>query len=106
MYSSSELRRSVRYRVHLPVTVKLCNAQISARSENISKMGILLTSDSLILEGAFVELDVHFTPRLEMGPSLRARGKVLRVEPTVSGGSAVAIGCDVPFRIAPSATVV
>ena len=96
----------MRYPVHLPVTVKLGKAQISAWSENISKMGILLTSDSLILKGSSVELDVHFTPWLEMGASLRARGKVLRVEPTVSGGSTVAIVCDVPFRITPSAKVV
>jgi len=100
MPSPCESRKSVRYPLHVPVTVKLGSAQISARSENISKKGILLSSDFLILKGSSVELDVHFTRWADMGASLTGRGKVLRVQPTVSGGFTVAIGCDVPFRIA------
>lgn len=99
MLSPSESRNSVRYPLHVPVTLKLGNARVSARSENISKTGILLSSDFLILKGSSVELTVHFTRSLETGPSLTARGKVLRVQPTLSGGFAMAIGCDVPFRI-------
>lgn len=99
MLSSSEPRRSTRYRLDLPVTVRLGNTQMSARSENISETGILLSSDVLILEGSAVELAVHFTEALQLGASLTARGKVLRAHPKKSGGFAMAIGCDAPFRI-------
>jgi hypothetical protein len=96
----NEFRKSVRYPLHLPVTVKLGTAEISARSENICRNGILLSSDFLMLKGSSVELAVHFAQSVEMGASLMGRGKVLRVEPNVSGGFVVAIGCVVPFRIA------
>jgi len=99
MSSPNELRKNVRYPLHLPVTVKLGAAEIAARSENICRNGILLSSDFLMLKGSSVELAVHFAQSVEMGGSLMGRGKVLRVEPTVSGGFVVAIGCEVPFRI-------
>lgn len=99
MPTPSEPRRSTRYRLDLPVTIKLGDTQMSARSQNISETGILLSSDFLILEGSSVELAVHFTDTLEMGASLTARGKVLRVHPKMSGGFAMAIGCEAPFRI-------
>ncbi len=101
MSSPSESRKSVRYPLHLPVTIKAGDTQITAQSENISKGGILLSSESLLSKGSPVELTVHFTRSIAMGAGLQARGKVLRVEPTVSGGFAVAIGCVVPFRITP-----
>ena len=99
MSSPSESRKSVRYPLHLPVTIKAGDTDISARSQNISKGGILLSSDLLIGEGSSVELTVHFTRAIAMGASLKARGKILRVEPTLAGGFAMAIGCVVPFRI-------
>jgi acyl-coenzyme A thioesterase PaaI-like protein len=99
MLSPLELRKSIRYSLRLPVVVKLGNAQMSARSENISENGILLSSDFLILQGSSVELTVDLTRSPEKGVSLTAHGKVLRVHPKASGGFAMAIGCDVPFRI-------
>jgi hypothetical protein len=99
MLSPSESRKSVRYPLQVPVTLKLGNARIRARSQNISRAGILLSSDCLILKGSSVELTVHFTHSPATGASLTARGKVLRVQPNSSGGFAMAIGCDVPFRI-------
>ena len=101
MLSPPESRKSVRYPLHVPVTLKLGTAEIAAQSENISKTGILLSSNFLILKGSFVELTVHFTQSLETGSFLTARGKVLRVHPTLSGGFKMAINCEVPFRIAP-----
>ena len=99
MSSPNEFRKSVRYPLHLPVTVKLGTAEISARSENICRNGILLSSDRLLLTGTSVELAVHFAQSVEMGGSLMGRGKVLRVEPGATGGFMVAIGCEIPFRI-------
>lgn len=99
MSSLNEFRKSVRYPLHLPVTVKLGTAEISARSENICRNGILLSSDRLMVKGSSVELAVHFAQSVEMGGSLMGRGKVLRVEPVDTGGFMVAIGCEIPFRI-------
>ncbi len=99
MPSPIESRKNVRYPLHLPVTIKSGETEISALSENISKGGILLSSDLRIGKGSPVELTVHFTRSIAMGAALKGRGKILRVEPTVSGGFAIAIGCIVPFRI-------
>jgi hypothetical protein len=99
MLPASHPRRSTRYCLNLPVTVKLGEKHLSARSENISEGGILLSSEFLILEGSSVELTVHFTDALELGASLKASGKVLRAHQKTSGGYAMAICCDAPFRI-------
>lgn len=99
MFSNAELRKSTRYAVRLPVTVKVGNTQRSARSVNISQTGILLLSDFSPLEGSSVELTVHLTRPIEADASLKARGQVLRVGPKLSLGFPVAIGCDAPFRI-------
>jgi PilZ domain-containing protein len=94
-------RESTRFRVSQPVTIKLASAAISgpflsARSENISKSGILLSSDFVIPKGSAVELIVDFTPE---SFSLRARGKVIRVYPQPSEKFDIAVKCDLPFRI-------
>lgn len=100
MSSPIESRKSVRYPLHLPVTIQSGDQQISARSENISKGGILLSSDLIMRQGTPVELTVHVARSIAMGAQLKARGKVLRVEAMGTGGFVVAIGCVVPFRIA------
>jgi hypothetical protein len=91
-------RRSVRYYLHLPVSVKLANKEMYARSENISLSGILLSSSFRIPEGSTVELAVGAGPRPDPGVRLTARGKVLRVQPTASGDFAIAIECDRAFE--------
>jgi PilZ domain len=90
-------RRSVRYYLRLPVSVKLANKEMYARSENISLSGILLSSAFRIPEGSTVELAVGAGPTAD--PSvLTARGKVLRVQPKASGDFAIAIECDRAFE--------
>jgi hypothetical protein len=95
---SPERRRSPRYPVQRPVAVTLAPSRVStsARSENMSLNGILFASDVLILEGYVVELVI------EIGSSLvlTGRGQVLRVDPRPSANFAMAVACDVPFRIA------
>jgi len=92
------VRRSLRFHLHMPVSVKLADKEIQARSENLSLNGILLTSSFLIPVGSTVELTVgadipdHSIP-------LTACGKVLRVQPQGSGNFAVAIECDRPFGL-------
>ena len=91
-------RRSVRYYLHLPVSVKLANKEIYARSENISLSGILLSSAFRIPEGSTVELAVGAGPRADPGVLLTARGRVLRVQRKASGDFAIAIECDRAFE--------
>jgi hypothetical protein len=90
-------RRSVRYYLHLPVSVKLANKEMYARSENISLSGILLSSAFRIPEGSTVELAVG-RPIPDPGVLLTARGKVLRVHSKASGDFAIAIECDGAFE--------
>jgi hypothetical protein len=92
-------RRDVRYHLRLPVSVKLANKEIHARSENISLNGILLTSAFLIPEGSTVDLTVGLVHMPDHGVPLAAHGKVLRVEPQASGHFAVAIKCECPFEL-------
>ena len=99
MSSPSELRRSTRYLLCVPVALRLGGSYLSARSENISENGILLSTDFLIPEGTSVELIVDFGRVAGPGVSLTSRGKVLRLQPQGAGGFSIAIACDIPFRI-------
>jgi hypothetical protein len=92
-------RRTLRYPLHLPVSVKLGNEEIHARSENISVDGILLSSEFVIPEGSPVELAVGVAHLPDHGMLLTAKGKVLRIQPKASGNFAVAIECDHPFEL-------
>ena len=102
MNSQYPERRTLRYPLHLPVSVKLANAEIHARSENISLRGILLSSDSVIPEGSAVELAVGVSHLPEHRMLLTAKGRVLRSQLRDSGHFAVAIECDRPFEFARS----
>jgi hypothetical protein len=90
-------RRDNRYPLHLPVSVKLAHKEVHAHSENISLRGILLSSAFLIPEGSTVEVAVGVAHLPDPGIQLSARGKVLRVQPKVSGNFAVAIALERPF---------
>ena len=92
-------RRTLRYPLHLPVSVKVGNKEIHARSENVSLAGILLSSELLIPEGSTVEMAVGVAHLPDHGMLLTAKGKVLRSRPIASGNFAVAIQCDRPFEL-------
>ncbi len=91
-------RRTLRYPLHLPVSIKVGQREIHAQSENISLGGILLSSDFLIPEGSVVELAVGVARLPESGMLLTAKGKVRRLQPNDSGRFAVAIECDQFFE--------
>jgi PilZ domain len=80
-------RQDVRYPHNLPVSLKLDRQEMQVHSENISLGGILLSSAVPIPEGATVDLAIG-VPHLTL---LSARGKVVRVQPKLSGTFAVAI---------------
>lgn len=92
-------RRNIRYPLHLPVAVKLGREEMHTQSENISLNGILLSSAFLIPAGSTVELAVGVAQVPSPGILLKARGKVLRVQPRASGNFAVAIECEGPFEL-------
>jgi PilZ domain len=92
-------RQNIRYPLHLPVAVKLGREEMHTQSENISLNGILLSSAFLIPAGSTVELAVGVAQVPSPGILLKARGKVLRVQPRASGNFAVAIECEGPFEL-------
>jgi hypothetical protein len=92
-------RCGIRYPLHLPVSLKLAQRELHARSENISLGGILLSSAFLIPEGSTVEVAVGVAHLPAPGTQLKARGKVLRVQPRTTGDFAVAIAFDSPFEL-------
>jgi hypothetical protein len=71
-------------------------ASIVARTENLSENGLLLYSKSLIPKGSLVELTVDAAPEPLL---LSLHGEVLRVHPQPCGEFAIAIRCDIPFRL-------
>jgi hypothetical protein len=89
----------MRYPLHLPVLIKMARQEMRARSENISLGGILLSSDSLIPEGATVEVAVGVAHTPDPGILLSARGKVLRVHSNLAGDYAVAIRLERSFEL-------
>lgn len=93
-------RRDIRYPLHLPVSIKLAQKELHARSENISLGGILLSSAFLIPVGSAVEVAVGAAHLPDPGTLLSARGKVLRVQPITTGGFAVAIQLERSFEVA------
>ena len=96
-------RREFRYPLHLPVLVRMRQRnEIHARSENISLGGILLFSASQIAEGSEVEVSIGVKHLPDPGILLNAHGKVLRVQPMVTGDFAVAIRLDQAFALPPS----
>jgi hypothetical protein len=92
-------RRHPRYRLHLPVLLKLADKEIYAQSENISLGGILLSSEVLIPEGSAIALAVRVGSIPNPGVFMTACGKVLRLQPEASGNFAIAIECSRPFEL-------
>jgi hypothetical protein len=98
-------RSSVRYQLQLPVSLKLANKELYARSENIGLAGILLSSAFPIPEGSAVELAVGIV-RSRPGTFLCGRGKVVSTQQKETGDFALAIKLDRDFELGPSNIVV
>jgi hypothetical protein len=97
MDSPQQLERlSIRYPLNLPVSLTLAHKKLSARSENISLGGILLSSAFPIPEGSTVEVTIGVAQLPQASEQLSARGKVVRVQPKTTGDFAVAIAFERP----------
>jgi len=90
-------RSSIRYQLHLPVSLKLAHKELYAQSENIGLASILLSCAFLIPEGSSVQLAVGIV-RSRPGTFLSGRGRVVRAHPRETGDFAVAIKLDRAFE--------
>jgi hypothetical protein len=92
----TDLRKSDRYPLRLPVQVRTAHAQLIAQSENISMGGMLFNSRFRIREGSVVELAIDLQGAPESSILITARGTVLRVATQPSGEYATAVAFDAP----------
>ncbi|HXY14232.1 MAG TPA: PilZ domain-containing protein [Terriglobales bacterium] len=94
-----ERRRGRRYPARLPVAIKFTTAHMaescfSARTQNLSENGILLSSNSRIPEGSDVELTIDAA-----AAPLLLKGKVLRVTSRPGKSFAIAVACEFPLSL-------
>jgi len=99
----SQTRSEPRYRLRLPVQLTAAGAngsEIIGLSENISAHGALLLTETPLAEDARLRLAIVVgPPGSSKVTRLSASGKVLRVERRATGGFAIAVWCNRPFRM-------
>ena len=89
---NSERRKSQRVCIQRAVTVRYNregNFEITGISRDLSERGIFLYTESIIEEGAQVELTLTFPSESALPISTQVRGRVVRVERTPATGIAV-----------------
>lgn len=92
----TDLRKSDRYPLRLPVEVRTAHAHWTAQSENISMGGMLFSSRFPLPEGTAIELAIDLEGAPEAAVLITARGTVLRVATQPSGEYATAVIFDAP----------
>jgi hypothetical protein len=92
-------RCQIRYSLQLPVSVTVGGKEVQARSVDISRGGILLSSAFLILEGSTLRVAVPYAQFTDSGRFVSVRGKVLRVQPMATGRFTVAIKLEHPLEL-------
>lgn len=84
-----------RYPLSQPVTVRFASSghyEFSGLSKNMSTSGIYLHANSVIAEGAHVEVILTLPSDTERPVSLRVSGKVVRIDDGSTSGIAIAFG--------------
>jgi c-di-GMP-binding flagellar brake protein YcgR len=85
----SELRNSIRFPLHLQVTLKTSTAEYHAKTIDISAGGILFHTESEIAVGSEVEFTVEM-PGDVLGADhpvlVKCKGRVVRFSEEASGG--------------------
>jgi PilZ domain len=85
-------RKSERVRSQQPVTVKYNrdgNVEFTGISRDLSDSGVFLYTESLLEEGAHVDLTRTLPFKAAQPVSMQVRGRVVRVERTPASGIAV-----------------
>jgi hypothetical protein len=97
-----ERRRSRRFPLRQPASFRVPGEdarEISATTQNVSKDGVLLLSDSAIPVGSRADLVLILESRLERSIRLTGSGRVERVEQDSGGQYAIAFSCEQPFTL-------
>lgn len=90
----SELRNSIRFPLHLQVTLRTPTAEYRAKTIDISAGGILFHTESEIMVGSAVEFTIEM-PGDVLGTDhpvlVRCQGRVVRFSDEASGRSAAVV---------------
>jgi c-di-GMP-binding flagellar brake protein YcgR len=90
----SELRNSIRFPLHLQVTLKTPTAEYHAKTIDISAGGILFHSESEIAVGSEVEFTIEIPPDV-LGTThpvlVKCQGRVVRFAEETSGRSVAVV---------------
>ena len=81
-----ERRSGQRFQLNLPLTIHVDGRSVAGYAQDVSSRGIFLFAEVSVAPGAIVELTFTMPSEITLGESMRvrARGRVLRTEPSVS----------------------
>ena len=82
-----ERRGAQRFEVNVPVAVHFGGQTVPAFTQNLSGRGIFFFTESVLPEGALVELTFIMPSEITLGENIpvRCRGRVLRADPPQGG---------------------
>ena len=99
MEQQPERRKARRFPLQQPVVLQYNNGvghQLAAQTHNVSLKGALLAAQETIPEESPVEIRMLLQKDGFQDVSLCAMGKVVRQQPTLAGGVAIAVAFDKP----------
>ncbi len=102
---TEERRRRPRYQIRQPITLELPHDStptvLHRTTENVSLLGVLVTTDEAIPENTRVDLTLTLATRRPPPQPLRLpnAGNVVRVERRPDGSVSIAIECDRAFEL-------
>jgi hypothetical protein len=89
-----DLRNSIRFPLHLPVTLKTADGQFEAETNDISSGGILFHSDAEIKVGSEVEFTLEMPAEVlgsEQRVLVKCQGRVVRCTGDRSGSNVAVV---------------
>jgi hypothetical protein len=97
--AQSEQRRTRRFAMQLPVTVKLPKGgeeSVAAQTKDVSARGIFFYLDSQLSEGSNIEFILTLPPEITLTESIKVRctGKVVRVDEGAGSQVGIAAAID------------
>jgi PilZ domain len=91
-----ERRSAQRFEFNLPVHIRNDEKEYCGCTQDVSARGMFLLLDSILPEGAHVDLVFSMPAEITLGEAMRVRcrGKILRVYPCASGKFGIAVGLE------------
>jgi hypothetical protein len=100
-----ERRRRPRFQIHQPISLEVPHDSLTdvlhGTTENVSLLGVLVTTETKIPEDTRVDLALMLVPPRTTPPyplRLLNAGRVVRVETRPEGNVSIAIECDRAFE--------